>query len=140
MTDATETAIETGNPFADAEVIHSYTRAEAIADGVLVELDPAVCHEAGFRYPVAMTAASYAKVVAMTPAAERACNDVAGRLWDVLWMASVAVRRARSSSMVEFKLYAVTVRTRASLVTLCITCGPGDRGEPVLTIGFPGED
>lgn len=128
------------NPFADADVLHSYGRAQALEDGVLVELDPKLCREAGFRHPVAMTAASFAKVVAMTPAAERACNDVQGRTWDVLTMAMHAVRRARSSSTVEFKLYAVTVRTRPSLVTLCITCGPGDDREPVLTIGLPGED
>lgn len=87
-----------------------------------------------------VTATSFAKVVAMTPAAERAGNDVAGRLWDVLWMAMCAIRRARDASMVTFQLKAVTVRTRASLVTLCITCGPGDDMAPVLTIGFPGED
>ena len=40
--------------FTADDVIHSYTRQQAIADGVLVELDPKLCQEAGIRFPVAI--------------------------------------------------------------------------------------
>lgn len=36
------------------EVIHAYTRAQAIEDGVLVDLSD-LAREAGFRFPVAVT-------------------------------------------------------------------------------------
>ncbi len=42
------------SPFADAPVIFSYTRAQAIEDGVLVDLT-AWAKETGFRIPVACT-------------------------------------------------------------------------------------
>jgi type I site-specific restriction endonuclease len=38
------------------EVIFSYTRAQAIADRVLIDVTPTAL-EAGFRFPVAVTAA-----------------------------------------------------------------------------------
>ena len=44
------------NPFADAPVIFSYTRAQAIEDGVLVDLTE-WAKETGFRIPVACTCA-----------------------------------------------------------------------------------
>jgi Family of unknown function (DUF6573) len=40
----------------DTEVIHTYTRAQALADGALIDISP-LATEAGFRYPVAVTAA-----------------------------------------------------------------------------------
>jgi hypothetical protein len=57
-------------------------RAEAIADGVLIDVS-AVAREAVIRYPVALTAAAWAKRVAVPPGVP--CQDEAGRLWDVLW-------------------------------------------------------
>ena len=44
------------------EVIHRYTRAQALADGVLVDVTDAA-REAGFRTPVAMTIAVWSKAV-----------------------------------------------------------------------------
>ena len=37
--------------FADADVIHAYTRSQAIEDGVLVDVT-AAAREAGFKIPV----------------------------------------------------------------------------------------
>ena len=52
--------------FEDAEIIHRYTRADAIADGVLVDADSiedGICASAGFRVPVAFTRATWADTV-----------------------------------------------------------------------------
>ena len=50
--------------------IHVYTRAQAIADGVLVDLTMAtddkgqsLCQQAGFKVPVAITRAAWAKTI-----------------------------------------------------------------------------
>ncbi|MCY4511649.1 MAG: hypothetical protein OXG35_32490, partial [Acidobacteria bacterium] len=47
---------DTGSLFEDADVIHRYTRAQAIKDGTLVDVTE-TAREAGWRFPVALTAA-----------------------------------------------------------------------------------
>src|SRR4051794_7866001 len=89
--------------FDDAEIISRYTRGQAIADGLLVDLmqpeTAGLVREAGFKWPVAMTATAFAKAVA--PIADdgepdTAANslpptqDLNGRLWDMLWMLQCA--------------------------------------------------
>jgi hypothetical protein len=63
--------------FENFDVIHSYSRAEAIRDGVLIDVT-AVAREAGFRYPVALTAAVWERYVVVPPGV--ICQDEAGRL------------------------------------------------------------
>jgi hypothetical protein len=77
--------------FEDADVIYSYSRAQAIEDGVLVDVSE-TAREAGIRFPVAVTAAVWAEYVAVPDAVE--AQDEAGRLWDVLWMTRCAITRA----------------------------------------------
>lgn len=125
------------------EPIYSYTRAQAIADGTLVNVTETAL-EAGFRIPVAMTAAAWADCVAWSDAdSERQTHqDESGRLWDVLWMASLAARRAQGERC-PFQLYRVPRggrATRPRLTTLHMHIGPGDAGEPVITLLLPGED
>jgi hypothetical protein len=125
------------------EAIFSYTRAQALDDGVLVDVSE-MAKEAGFKFPVAITRAAWADCVEWSDEDNRrqTYQDEAGRLWDVLWMVGVAARR-HSGSELRFQLYRVPrggrgVRPR--LVTLAMRCGPGDEGEPVITIMLPGED
>ncbi len=70
--------------FDDADLIHRYTRADAIRDGVLIDVS-AVAREAGIRYPVALTRAVWERCVAVPPGV--LCQDETGRLWDVLFSA-----------------------------------------------------
>ena len=52
---------ETGKGFwDDAEIIYPYTRAQALEDGVLVDVSE-IAKEAGIKFPVALTAAVYGK-------------------------------------------------------------------------------
>jgi hypothetical protein len=83
----------------DAEIISAYTRAQAMADGVLVDVTD-TAKEAGFAYPVAMTATAWADCVAWTDEDTRrqTPQDEFGRLWDVLWMAKMAARRGGRDS------------------------------------------
>jgi hypothetical protein len=53
--------------FENADLIHLYTRADAIRDGVLIDVSR-VAREAGIRYPMALTAPGWAKCVTV-PAA-----------------------------------------------------------------------
>ena len=126
-------------------VISTYTRAQAIEDGVLV--DPgSMAKEAGFKWPVALTADAWADCVAWTDAdsQQQVHQDQSGRLWDVVYMASHAIRTSKDSGdRLLFQLYRVPrdgQSTEAVLVTLKLIVGPGDSGEPVVSILLPNED
>jgi hypothetical protein len=120
------------------ELIHSYTREEALEDGTLVDCTE-LAREAGIKHPVAMTCAAWGRCVTLSSAAKRAGNDEKGRLWDIVWMLSLAMRRA-SGSEVAFQVMCVTTSTRPSKISLKAMCGPGDQAEPVITVMLPEED
>ena len=127
------------------KVISVYTRAQALADGVLIDAG-SMTREAGFRWPVAITAGAWADCVAWDDAdSERQTHqDQSGRLWDVLFMAAYAARaNADAGSELLFELYRVPRNgeaTEAELTRLKLVVGPGDGGEPVMTILLPNED
>lgn len=128
--------------FTNADVIHAYTRDDAIQDGVLVDVSQAA-REAGFRIPVAVTARAWSECVAW-PETESLCQDESGRLWDVVFMAAAAARRAArrgEGDRTTFDLHVVPRGERVPrLTTLVLHVGPGDRGEAVATLMRPGED
>jgi hypothetical protein len=125
--------------FENADLIHRYTRADAIRDGVLIDVSP-VGREAGVRYPVAVTAAAWERCVAVPPGV--VCQDEAGRLWDLLWMLVCAGRRGAGGPEVRFGVHVRNDNRNGTppLVRLKALCGPGDRGEPVVTVMMPDED
>ena len=126
-------------------VVSTYTRAQAIEDGVLVDAG-SMAQEAGFKWPVAMTSATWADCVAWTDddSRQQVHQDQYGRLWDVVYMASHAIRTSKESGdRLLFQLYRVPrdgQTTDAELTTLRLIIGPGDNGEPVVTILLPKED
>jgi hypothetical protein len=122
----------------DLELISVYTRAEALADGVLVDVTD-TAREAGFLYPVALTRPAWDLCVALSQAAKRAGNDERGRLFDVIWMMRWAVGRSSGGPQVTFELLCVTTSVRPSRVALRSVVGPGDDGEPVVTVMLPEE-
>ena len=127
------------------EVISTYTRAQAIEDGVLIDAG-SMASEAGFKWPVALTSAVWADCVAWTEddSEQQVHQDQSGRLWDVVYMASHAIRTSKDSGdRLLFQLYRVARdghSTEAELVTQKLIVGPGDTGEPVITILLPHED
>lgn len=129
-----------------AEVISSYSRQQAIEDGVLVDLRQdeldALARQAGFLWPIACTARVFAECIDLTPAAKAAGNDLKGRLWDVLTMFKFAItkRRGQPLSVLTFDVLVVRDRVRPTLTTLKAVAGPDDHGNPCMTIMFPDED
>ena len=115
------------------EVIYSYTRAQAIADGVLVDVTKQA-QEAGFRFPTVITAALWSDIEQIP--SKHPYQDVQGRLWDVLYMAMGNARRNKNVSRFAYELILHREGVEGELVTLLCDCGPGDNAEPVLTIGY----
>lgn len=130
-------------------VISAYTRADAVRDGVLIEVPADLCREAGFTVPVAVTASVW-DLIDPGNLDEMPGQSVAGRTWDLLWMCGCAARaiKGQHRSTILFRCAFLISRTAPGGVvitehqtaTLRATCGPGDDGEPVITIMLPGED
>ena len=124
-------------------VISSYTRAQAIDDGELIDVSE-TAREAGITFPVAITREVHARYVQVPEGV--VCQDEAGRLWDILWMLLCAIRRDRSNdpTTIRYRLYVRNSKRqrldRRDLVELKAVCGPGDDAEPVITIMLPEED
>lgn len=119
------------------EAIYSYTRTQAIEDGVLIDVSETAA-ELGFRLPVAVTAAVWARCVDWEN--EEAGQDEKGRLWDVLWIARLAARGAKEQSKVGYTLRVVQADQTVEHVALKMHIVPGDDGEPVITILMTNED
>lgn len=126
------------------DVIYAYTRAQALADGYLVDVSK-MAKEAGFKISTALTRSVWEDCVAWNDDDNKrqTYQDEDGRLWDVLYMASMAARNSLNSEQLKYQLYRVPRGgrgKRARLVTLKLHIGPGDHGEPVVTIMQPNED
>ena len=122
-------------------VIHSYSRAQAIEDGVLVDVSE-TAKEVGFRWPVVITATLHDR---LTPSQHDVSIGQAydGRLWDVLWVAVFTIKLADpGTDTVTFTVVLQEVEAKTGQpvnvdIRLWAVCGPGDEGEPVVTVGFP---
>jgi len=127
------------------DIISTYTRAQAIEDGVLIDIS-STAKEAGFEWPVAMTAGAWADCVTWSDRDSQAqvYQDQSGRLYDVIFIAFQAISLSRETGdRLLFRLYRVPRDGHsmdAELTTLKLIVGPGDSGEPVITIMLVDED
>ena len=119
------------------DVIYQYTRAQAIDDGILIDVTE-TAREAGITIPTALTVAVWERCV--TVPEEAHCQDETGRLWDVLTVLRFTIIRSRGASQVNFTVAVQNDAQRPRPVQLKAICGPGDSGEPVITIMLPEED
>lgn len=120
------------------EVIHSYSRAEAIADGVLVDVSETT-KEAGIRYPVALTRSVWATFVKVPEGVKGQDED--GRLWDICWMTRYAIQISpQEANTVKVRISVRNDNRESKRVELKAVVGPGDDAEPVITIMMPDED
>src|SRR3989339_1163730 len=73
------------------EVVYAYSRAQAIEDGILIDVSDAG-KEVGIILPVAVTSAVWNDYIAM-PEKMEGMQDERGRLHDVVWMLYCAIKR-----------------------------------------------
>src|SRR5690242_2468071 len=135
----TDISDQSGTDF--GEVIYTYTRKQAVADGVQVDVTQ-TAKEAGISFPVFLTRTVYDAYVAVPP--DVTGQDEAGRLWDVVWMLRFAILRSRPGvSRLSFALYVRQSDTHpARLMTLRATAGAVDIDDPApaVTVMLPDED
>ena len=121
------------------EVIHAYTRAQALEDGVLADISE-LAREAGFKFPVAVTQGVW-EVLNPTEELKAAGQDMTGRTWDMLTILRHAIRNAANTDEIRFApLFLRKPGQKIVPVEMWAKCGPGDEGEPVITVMLKGED
>jgi type I site-specific restriction endonuclease len=113
-------------------LIYSYSRADALRDGVLVDVSERA-KRAGIKYPTACTAGVWALIDCLP---ESDTDTLAGivrdvRAEEVLRVMLAAIRQAHGTDRVAFE---------ALGAALWAQCGPGDTAAPVITIMLEGED
>ena len=115
--------------FSDSDVISTYTRAQAIEDGVLVDVSD-TASEAGFGAPVAVTRRVWDEVVTPDPRARTLGQSISGRLCDMLRLLRGAAAANGGADHLLFRVLVVMKARQRWLVTLKALFGPGDDGEP----------
>lgn len=136
------------------EVISSYSRSQAIEDGVLVDMSDytpdgesvTLIRQAGFKLPLAVTRAVYDRLI-MLPDNYHGCQDITGRFWDILTcLKNAIVRSDVHGDQICFSVYVRAVNNNGSDAhqvkpeQLKAVVSPDDNGEPVFTVMFPDED
>jgi hypothetical protein len=119
-------------------VIHSYSREQALADGVLVDLNKIIpVNESGYKYPVACTSTVW-NIIERAVNNPKYCNDYKGVVWDVLQMSRNCPTKRYATGCL-FRVVIIGAGPKR-IFTFKIECGPGDHREQVLTIMLPEED
>lgn len=118
-------------------ILHSITREDLLRDGALVDVSE-LAKEAGFTMPVVVGRSVWEAYVEVPP--NVVGQDETGRLWDILWMLACRIRHGAAGSSLLYTLLVRNDNRRPRPVQLKALCGPGDQGEPVITILMPDED
>jgi hypothetical protein len=136
-------AEESNHTLEDWPMIHSYTRAEAIDDGVLVDCGafmwgPArIVDVVGFLYPVAMTARAYG---AITDGCDMGTVQNKVALAACLRSLHSAIKASPPDGGGDVHFQHEPLMVPGLFVKMWARCGPGDDAEPVVTIMLEGED
>lgn len=116
------------------DIIHAYTRKQALEDGFQFKVDPDLTAEAGFKVPVYMTS-GVNDLITQAVENKNHCNDANGVTWDILSVLMSTIRAARDSSIVKFKVI-ITGTGRKKYHEFLAEIGPVDMDNqaPALTI------
>lgn len=123
--------------FDESDIIHRYTRKQAIQDGVLIDVS-GTAKEAGIKYPTAITSTVWANFVRVPEGVQ--AQDEQGRLWDIIWLLRHAIHQSRGETTIFFYLHVRNDNQGMKRHLLKAVCGPDDDGSPCTTIMLPDED
>jgi type I site-specific restriction-modification system R (restriction) subunit len=121
---------ETRNPFGTP--IYSYTRTQAIEDGVLVDLTQFETVRQHWKLHMACTDTVWSGI---EDAVHQHGKDFEGILHDISTMAKIAINKSHGTDTLLFTVIIGNAHKNLKLVI-----GPGDDATPVLTLMLPHED
>jgi hypothetical protein len=84
----------------EVQVLHSYTRKQAIADGILIDAEkqfPGLSSQAGFKFPIAITARAFSRYIELNPNA--VLESPKARMGDVLWMLILKIKLTKNQRL-----------------------------------------
>ena len=142
-----DTRTDTVPPSQDWHVIHAYTRGEALADGVLVDVT-ATAKEAGFKVPTAVTASVFNECIEWTEEGRQAEPDLPGPGRTPLGRPVPRRRQgpppsaagARTSSCTNSASCPGPATTTRASAPSSSSSAPATTPNPVATIMLPNED
>ncbi len=123
--------------FNESDIIHRYTRKEALEDGVLIDVSK-VAQEAGIKYPTAVTSTVWGDFVRVPEGV--VTQDEQGRLWDIIWLLRLAIQQSHGENTVHFYLHCRNSDHQVKRFLLKAVCGPDDDAAPCITVMMPDED
>ena len=126
----------------DWNLVYAYTRAQALADGVLVDVTEEA-KQFGYKVPVAVTANLFNLYVRASDGMIAEGQSTEARLRDVLMVLLFRIKQRPNTDRIIFKVSFAMGPTRRNIsrtVELTAVIGPGDMAEPVLTIMLPEDE
>ena len=125
------------------EIISSYTRAQAIEDGTLIDVGM-YAKRHGVRWPVAVTPRALACAQSWIrddePTDEERLDDVGAALAQELREKSRRGAEVRPDEKVKLPRLFARVDGELTPAPIVYVIGPGDKGEPVITVMHEDED
>ncbi len=122
--------------FDEVDVIYSYTRAQAIADGVLKDVTKKA-REAGIRFPVAVTANLWHGYIIPRETSQMSCQSIEGRLWETLFLFHCASREQEWDTLF-FEVSYIMRRSAQLKMKSKAVCDPGNTTVPASPSCFHG--
>ncbi|NDY57116.1 hypothetical protein G3N56_10225 [Desulfovibrio sulfodismutans] len=116
-------------------IIFSYSRTQAIEDGVLIDVT-AEAKAYGFNLPFVIGDNLFSYVTP-PPGLEGEGQSQEGRLHDLMSLAALSARKGLQQDRVYFEVLFLMKPGKHEKVRCVLHVGPGDHGEPVLTLCLP---
>lgn len=120
-------------------LVSSYSRKEAIDDGVLIDITT-FASQRGFRLPTAITATLLYRYIEPSEKLKSLGQSFEGRLHDLLWMTYVSAKNNKNSDRIYFEVLFLNESGEYDKPTVIAHVGPGDDQEAVMTIMLPEDD
>ena len=117
--------------FQESDIISVYNAEQAEEDGLLVNVSE-MGKEAGFKWPVRISRAVHDLC---TPPKSNKIQSYEGRLWDVLYMAFVAIKRTGQNNGVIPYIVKIGRKNETLYITI-----DGTMGEPAIHIITPSDN
>ena len=90
-------------PFSDFTIVSTYSRKQALADGVLID-STATAQTYGFKLPFAISDALYRGYVMPPAGLAGEGQSLEGRMHDLLMLANIAAKKGLEQDQVEFEV------------------------------------
>lgn len=129
-------ALPTSCGFGEPEIVHTYTRAQAIEDGVLIDVSNTAT-DLGIVFPVAITSSCWIDAVSLPHGADW---DTEQMRLNVLLERTMAELNKAGNNDTSFILFVLDGPCVERQVELRATFAPGDDLRPVITVMLANED